>query len=155
MMKRPSQDKILEFIKSEIDASRRFPVAEQIRDYMGYKNTVSVRHALANMAQNGMLVRDLNSALRVTYRLPADHAETPADHTLKYIVQSIDMFHGFPSRGHIRDELRIDGQSVNVILADLRQRGDITTQMIRKGRYKYVLTDSGRARVERWEASRA
>lgn len=146
----PSRNRILEYIKSEVATRGQFPRHDEIKHHMKYKSIVSVHNALAGMAKRGMLARKLNDRNRIVYSLPSNRPETKTDHTLKFIVQEIDMFHGFPSRERIREWMRIDGQAVNIILANLKQRGDIDTETYRKGRYKYFLTDAGRDRVEMW-----
>jgi DNA-binding transcriptional regulator PaaX len=146
-------DDVMDFILSETNAGRDFPEPEIIRQHVGFKSSAEIFEALNRLAKDGKILRKIDDRSMSRYRLHPNKPETLADQTLQFIFDRTEMFHGFPSRLHICDEFKINGNKASTILANLKRRGDIDTQIIRKGKYKYVLTDVGRSRVQSWRIS--
>lgn len=65
---------VLQFIKKEIAAGRRFPTRAQIATHMGWRNQSSAEDALMRAAANGDLVVEHRArsgrGFRYTYALP-------------------------------------------------------------------------------------
>lgn len=55
-----SLSKVYDFIKSEVDAGRRFPSQTAIRDHMGWKNVCT--DALRSLAVRGLITMELSDA---------------------------------------------------------------------------------------------